>query len=67
MIRLSVLNKDFPYRITAKNMKNPILYKVEFAEVKNPSYEFLTKILDASDFIKYVKYYEEKFAKPLDK
>lgn len=67
MVRLSVLNKDFPYRITAKNMRNPILYKVEFTEVKKPSYEFLTKILTAPDFIKYVKYYEEKFHKPLDK
>ena len=67
IVRLSILHKDFPYRITAKNMKNPILYKVEFTEVKNPTYEFLTKILTASDLIKYVKYYEEKFTKPLDK
>lgn len=69
MVRLSVANtnRDFPYRITAKNMKNPILYKVEFTEVKKPSYDFLTRNLSAPDFIKYVKYYEEKFQKPLDK
>ena len=67
MVRLSALYKDFPYRITAKNMKNPILYKVEFTEIKKPSYDFLANNLSAPDFIKYVKYYEEKFQKPLDK
>ena len=69
MVRLSVANtnRDFPYRITAKNMKNPILCKVEFTEVKKPTYDFLTRNLSAPDFIKYVKYYEEKFQKPLDK
>jgi hypothetical protein len=67
MVRLSILYRDFPYRITAKNMKNPILYKVEFTEVKKPSYNFLVNNLSAPDFIKYVKYYEEKFQKPIDK
>jgi hypothetical protein len=48
MVRLSVLYKDFPYRITAKNMKNPILYKVEFTEevLRKYDYETLTKIVN---------------------
>ena len=66
-VRLSAIYKELPYRITAKNMKNPIGYKVEYTEIPNPTFDFIKRNLLAPDFIKYVKYYEEKFAKPLDK
>ena len=67
MVCLSAIYKEMPYRITADKMKNPIGYKITYTEVKNPSFDFIKRNLSAPDFIKYVKYFEEKFQKPIDK
>ena len=66
--KISVVWRDFPYKITEKNFRT-VGFRWRYEEKKNVSIEYLMKHLPAEDFVKWVfeKNISINFEKTLDK
>ena len=65
---LSVVCRDFNYRITEKNF-SPIGFRWDYREVKNPTFDYLMRNLPADNFIEWLteRNISKNFIETIDK